>query len=265
MSYFKDFPVIQYRFGDDDQPPVYYQNLSSYSDLIDQVADGIIDYQYYTILDGDRPDTLSYKLYGTTDFYWTFFLLNEELRESGWPLPVMRAYQYVEESYPNWVFSVEGVTSVPEAEANILATTLLDGTVVDISPSTGMLTATVVSKNLDLGQIVLQPNELFSKDSADTDMLNATTIRYIGSDGKTYDTDALITKTQQYNAVHHYKNTSGDIVDIDPYDLSSISGLLPVTYSDRMIGKNDGLRKIKVFRKSLVSTIVKDFHSSFKE
>lgn len=49
------------------------------------------DYYYNTvqILDGERPDQLSKRIYGTTQYHWTFFLINDHLRlgESlQWPL-----------------------------------------------------------------------------------------------------------------------------------------------------------------------------------
>lgn len=42
-----------------------------------------------TVLDGERPDQLSFRLYGTTAYYWTFFVINDHLRRGEffqWPL-----------------------------------------------------------------------------------------------------------------------------------------------------------------------------------
>ena len=75
MSFFRNFPVVNYRFGDEVNTNLF-QNLSAYIDMIDQISDDVAFYEKYTIMDGERPDVLSYKLYGTIDFYWSFFLLN---------------------------------------------------------------------------------------------------------------------------------------------------------------------------------------------
>lgn len=37
-------------------------------------------YTFYDIQDGERPDTVSYKLYGSTEYYWTFFIINDFLQ-----------------------------------------------------------------------------------------------------------------------------------------------------------------------------------------
>jgi len=44
-------------------------------------------YVKYNISDGERPDMVSTKLYGTPQYYWTFFMLNDELKNGllGWP------------------------------------------------------------------------------------------------------------------------------------------------------------------------------------
>jgi hypothetical protein len=89
-KYFKDIGVVNYRFGDNESS-VLFNNLTQYIDVIDGLKDNISFYNKYTIVSGDRPDTLSYKLYGTTDYYWTFFLLNDHIRLSGWPVPT---YEY---------------------------------------------------------------------------------------------------------------------------------------------------------------------------
>ena len=82
MTLFANYPLVDYRFGDEVATSVF-QNITTYVDLIDQVADDAALYEYYFIPDGMRPDVLSYELYGTIDYYWTFFLLNDNLRQQG--------------------------------------------------------------------------------------------------------------------------------------------------------------------------------------
>ena len=35
-------------------------------------------YTFYEIIDGERPDTVSYKLYGNPSYHWTFFIINND-------------------------------------------------------------------------------------------------------------------------------------------------------------------------------------------
>ncbi len=55
MSYFKNYPTINYRFGDE-TTSTQFQDIGAYIDLIDRVKDDISYYEEYNLRDGDRPD-----------------------------------------------------------------------------------------------------------------------------------------------------------------------------------------------------------------
>ena len=280
MGFFNDFPIIKYRFGDDDQSKVYFENMSVYVDNIDQIADNATYYTKYTILDGDRPDTLSYKLYGTVDYYWTFFLLNTSLRESGWPLTVHRSYEYIKELYPHWTFTVKKV-KVNETLQSQLAGTFPVGQEVTVFNAAGeSIHAHIEEKNIDLGQIVLEPElDGITQSEADNFMLSATKLYYSTIDNQgfvlqyTIEGDNIAAKQLQYLAPHHYENTLGEPVDIDPFTRtykddegvsSPIVGLIPITNQQRMLSAIDTTREIKIFNKKIVSKIVSEFNKAVK-
>ena len=54
------------------------QDLTVYVDIVDQLKDDTTSYGTYDILDGDRPDQVSFKLYGTPNYHWTFYYLNDK-------------------------------------------------------------------------------------------------------------------------------------------------------------------------------------------
>ena len=107
-NFFKEFPLVRYRFGDNEFP-VYFQNMSTYVDLLEEVKTQVAFYQKITIEEGERPDTLSYKLYGTSNYYWTFFMMNEHLKESGWPLNFQQLQTQIPIWYPHWSITTEDV------------------------------------------------------------------------------------------------------------------------------------------------------------
>ena len=147
MAFFSNFPVINYRFGDEIDPAAF-QNLSVYIDLVDQIANDASFYEKYTIIDGERPDTLSQKLYGTTDFYWTFYLLNDKIRRQGWPLTYQEVYSKSKLYYPNQVVTTEDVISDRMFKGDI---------VYQGSASNPTAIGIIQEKNLDLGKIVIKP------------------------------------------------------------------------------------------------------------
>ena len=103
-NYFKNFRFAEYKFGDNTDIDLF-NNITQYVDLIDQVRNNISFTEKYNILSGDRPDVVSHKLYGTMDYYWTFYLMNEHVRLSGWPLNNDEILDQVKSKYPNRVLT----------------------------------------------------------------------------------------------------------------------------------------------------------------
>ena len=106
-NFFVNFPPVSYRFGDKELP-VQFQDLSVYIDIFDQVSEYSTFYENYQIQNHERPDHVSFNLYGTTNHYWTFFLLNDKLRLSGWPLDNHRIYRQSKIYYPHITFTTTG-------------------------------------------------------------------------------------------------------------------------------------------------------------
>lgn len=343
MSYFTDFPITYYKFGDD-EPEVLFQNISAYVDVVDQLADQTSFYDFQFILDGDRPDSLSYKLYGETQYYWTFYLLNPQLRLSGWPLTNQMLAERATESYPNWTITTTGDIS---GEKFVAGGRIRGGT----SGTVG----TIVETNLEMGQLVVDTRGFVTKtferiklrldqddetgqyfidltlhdrwrpnyrvsgingiwESDPNNIVQPTNIvsrwdltqfpdnkvylqfertnpvpnsnggtlwvtynyEYYTNDnfldnetaliGTVWDdlkSIKLVGAVEQYNSVHHYNDTNGEYVDINPFE-QQVSGLIPVTYYDRMIERNDELRKIKIIRPDAINQVTTEFRRALK-
>ena len=65
-------------------------------------------YTFYEIKNGERPDTVSQRLYGTPDFYWTFFVINEFLHDGYkvWPLSQEQLFDYIKEANGSFILMV---------------------------------------------------------------------------------------------------------------------------------------------------------------
>lgn len=89
MSFFKDFPLIQI----DNR---FYHDIFRFVDVNERLLSSFLQYEQVSILDGERPDQLSYRLYGDERFYWTFFIVNDSLKAGlkAWPLSTHALTQY---------------------------------------------------------------------------------------------------------------------------------------------------------------------------
>ena len=58
-------------------------------------------YQTVEIIDGERPDILSTRLYGTSEYHWTFLLLNPQIKNiwDDWPMSASQLIEYCTNKY----------------------------------------------------------------------------------------------------------------------------------------------------------------------
>jgi len=143
MSYFTNFPFVNYVFGN--QPgPTIFQNMGVYVDLLDIAKDDAAFYTYYDIQNGDRPDQVSQKLYGRSDLHWTFAIMNDDIKIQGWPLSYNDLLQKAKDDYPNVT-----ITTRTDVTSKFKVGSILTG-------STGQSKGKIIRKRLDLGQIIVE-------------------------------------------------------------------------------------------------------------
>ena len=214
MAYFTKYPKIRYPFGDQDTTTVT-EDIGVYIDLIDRVKDNSSFYKEYPIRVGDRPDTLSQALYGTPDYYWTFFLLNDDLKLRGWPLSDAAITQKAKEEYPNKVLVTR---------ENMTGRFQVGDTIRGLNSGAH---GKVIRRRPDMGQIIVQPipnpnpgpNESATAVIPFEDDEDAESIRVVeDADGESIGAPSMRIDrvVDEYNAKHHYENADGDHVDIFP-------------------------------------------------
>lgn len=238
MSYFKNFPYVNYKFGNETFDTAI-QDLSAYSDIIDLIGDDVSFYEQLQILENDRPDTLSNELYNDVKHYWTFFLLNPKIRESGWPLTASELTDLIFDNHPNTVITTQ----------DDLSGIFKIGSVV--TGSTSGETGTIIRRNLDLGQIVIEGTKVFSS----TEVITTTEDNVLNSIQLTGESEEVL-------AIHHYEDSDG-YVDIDPHAAPN-SSYVAKTYTDHYMDENNSLREIKVLKPSSVSSVFAEFQKVMK-
>ena len=106
MSLFKQFPKIDY----DLELTNELQTLIDISRLVDAndiLSADSVAYTKYNIIDGARPDIISQLLYNTPEYYWTFFIANDHLKDGyrAWPKSEVGFEKYIEENYDSVVMT----------------------------------------------------------------------------------------------------------------------------------------------------------------
>lgn len=80
-------------------------DISRTVDINNLNEDKVSYYTYYNIQNGDRPDIISQKLYGNPNYYWTFFILNDQLKtgiNNSWPLSSADLENMISDEYDEY-------------------------------------------------------------------------------------------------------------------------------------------------------------------
>ena len=239
MSFFSGFPIEPYNFGNEVDFS-FIQNLTAYVDIIDSVKDQVTFYESYEILENERPDVLSHKLYGTTEFYWTFYLMNDNIRQTGWPVNYKDLVKFVIKKYPN--------TNLVTRDY-FFDKLLIGETVEGVSSGT---TGVVVKRDVNLGHIIIEGTKAFTAGE---------TIQKQGDSTKSI---TLHSSSAEHLATRHHINGSSEIVDIDP-SVGPGGLITPVSHLDHYRNLNDANRKIRVLTSDNIVTISAQFGRALKE
>lgn len=241
MRYFKYFPRTFYRFGNETTDDAI-ENISIYSDVIDQVKDATTAYQDYYIQNGERPDQVSMRLYDKPEYHWTFFLMNEELRESGWPISPGDVFDKAKRIYNSTVITTKTFPISQNFKLNQTLNGLGSGA-----------TAKVKHRDLDLGQIWIK--------NATGTFVAGETVTSVSPDTGLTETLVIDSVAQQYNVAHHYENADKEYVDINP-GVGPGASLTKITWLDFLNRRNDELRQIRVIKPDSINQLVEAFREA---
>jgi hypothetical protein len=277
-NFFQEFPKVDYRFGSNEQP-VRWQDLSVYIDAFDQVQEYGAFYMDYQIQNPERPDQVSMKLYDTTDYYWTFFLMNDHLREQGWPLSNTLVYAQAQRYYPNICIATNGIyINIPTGLVRPLGTsaTLQPDNYVRFKADN--LVGKILRVDYDLGlyhvaceRLPTRSNQMVSigKDEGEA-LFNGEEVeeQFINE----IESTSIINRYNQWDAPHHYEDAEGNWIyptysSEEPFimDQESVTTRQSVSYYQRLVEENDIARGIKVLKRDTVEQVVDQFRQLLKQ
>ena len=104
MSYFRELPDILYQSNllhkTSSQEYIRIKNIFRRVKIQDWIQDNVAFFNKYTIRDGERPDTMAERLYGSSDRDWIVILTAGITNiRNDWPMSNYDLYRYVEAKY----------------------------------------------------------------------------------------------------------------------------------------------------------------------
>ena len=283
MPYFSYFPSMSYVTDPTDLTKVMVvKDITVRAKISDYFKNSAVTSLPYTIQDGERPETLSYRIYDRVDLYWTILLFNEIHDPTfEWPLSTAELESKLQKKYKGYALYYPDTARVPNTfqDQNILnfkgastiSQVLTDGTVV---------TANIIKWDPSYNCIVIDGDQasMFDPDS-DSPLSLIDGLAWLYVDG---DTSKLIafTKMVPYEyAVHHFEDSDGNILDprqgppSDPNSPSSILNryvsdpdfveVLAINNRTQEYNINESKRNIRVPKPEFMNGIVTQFRGLF--
>jgi len=228
--FFQGFPTINYDVYGNGRP-IEVVDIFRAVRLRKAVRDEVLLYTQYTIQDGERPDHVSMNLYGSTDYYWTFFMINENLVNAftDWPITQDELEHKIALKYQGYVMSTDTDVSNKFSKGEVLQG-LVSGA-----------TTTILEKDTNLGLVKIGNT---TGTFTNGELIRGTT---------TNDTMVLSYITSFADAVHHFEDTDGNEI------MRSINAI-PITNSEYEIIENEKRTQIRVIRPEYISRIAEEFY-----
>ena len=160
MSFFKQFPKIEYDFN---RTGVKQNMVDLFRSVrpLPSFLDNYSAYKFYEIKNGERPDIVSQRIYGSSQYYWTFFVINDFLHDGyrAWPMSQEDLFDYIAKEYEGYVIETNPVITRDTDQLitdhrNSLAGRFALGET--ITGATSGATGTLTSKITDLSQLIVQ-------------------------------------------------------------------------------------------------------------
>ncbi len=276
MSFFKQFPTINYDLKKDGsvmRMVNIFRNVRPLQNFVDNPS----LYKFYEVKNGERPDTVSQRLYGTPDFYWTFFVINEFLHDGYkvWPLSQEQLFEYIKEHYNGYAITTRPVIvrtgdgTISEFRDSLSGRYELGETITgSVSGAIGTLT----KKNIDMNQLVIQDMQNTNRYSGDGALNNNNYEFLIGSN--TQDTVESYEVFNYADAPHHYYITDEDGIQREYTNMTFINqedvatpaaSLSYVTNRQYVNDLNEERSRIRVINPNFIGRFIENFESLLNE
>ena len=254
MAYFSNFANIDYDF-DGSGIERSIKNLAQYSTIISKNIDDATFYSYYNIQDGARPDNVSEELYGTPEYYWTFFIVNNELQNywHDWPKSSEALRQFTEEEYI-------GLAAIFDADVEAFGKFVIGGTVNgSLSNATGKVIAIYPTQGYI--QIEQDKNSIANFRTAGESITltaaNSTKTEDIARVGNTIECTSIVKAA--YGPNHHIDDGTGERTR------RRTAGTSPVTHFEEENEVNLIKSRIKVIKPAHIGKVVAFWEKVMRE
>jgi len=119
-NYFNYFSKIPYYFDESNRSIDLITNLTSKFKFDDNFKENTVLYYDYVLSDGETPEIIADKVYGSPEKHWLILMLNDIVHpQRDWPLDQRSLSKYIESKYISYANTSIGQTGISWAKSNI--------------------------------------------------------------------------------------------------------------------------------------------------
>jgi hypothetical protein len=209
------------------------KNLTAKAKISDALLNNAGYYETINVIDGERPDHLSQRLYNTSIYHWTFLLLNPQIKNiwDDWPMSSGQLIEYCINKYQY----LAADTDDSLVDKFTLGETVTGG----VSNATGI----VKEIHVNMGYIVIEKTSGTFTETGET-----------VQGGSSSDSAACnFIKSQAYAPHHHVDDSTGEWVK------RRTAGTTGFTYIDYESAVTEQNRNLKVIKPEHMTTVSRQF------
>ena len=266
MNFFKNFPVVEVDLQRDGRVNKMVNIFRSVRPLQNFIDDSAL-YTFYEIKNGERPDIVSQRLYKTSEFYWTFFVINDFLHDGyrSWPMSQEVLEKYLEVEYEGFALvthpevdtnSDGSVIEYTNSLAGENITYTVDGTRYrlgeTVTGSSSNASGKVTKKNLDLNQLIVQS-------------VSGTFVSGENVDGASSSASVQVAEVFKYAEAPHHYYKKGDTEERPVTPRKFINSQLATSDADLDFTSNREYLNELNEERSLIRVIQPEYISQFVE
>lgn len=139
MEYFSEFPVIAYDFSTEKEKISYLlRDITRNVRFRKDVLSDLVLYDEYDIMDGETPEIISAKVYGTPYYHWVIMLANESYDWiTDYPLTDSELTSLIEDKYGSIQQATQKIKHYVDAEGNVVYYKQQHNNFTYVDPATG--------------------------------------------------------------------------------------------------------------------------------
>lgn len=273
--YFKDFPSFLYDFnlGDGKVKTSVVKDITRNIRFRKEILQNITAYDYYDIVDGETPEIIADKFYGSPEYHWVIMIANGIIDyASDLPMQESILQKHIEKVYNPKLYSDDWYWDIHDDGKTYVHLKISYGqtTPFDVDYLTAPMKVTLYDATKTYVKILDFPTDYIGLDAAtqyfvfeyskeDMNTFGPISNFGTGDDTAGYGSTRIYIETEgRENNPIYFLNSLG--VKVNPTQNGvAVEGLIPYTGAQAHRAENDMKRRIKIISPSLLEVIIKNY------